>query len=89
MVECKNYSAAVDQREVDKFESDAKTSGAHLALMISIQSSIKGKRRVDVSRQEDRLLGFAVCQSESDMSGIGVMIRSMLATQCIFKSAAD
>ena len=50
MIECKNYSAAVDQREVDKFESDAKVSGAHLALMISIQSSIKGKRRVDVSR---------------------------------------
>ena len=74
----------VDQREVDKFISDLMGSTASIGLMVSLKSNIRGKRRVDVHREKNKLVGFVVISSESDLVGIGVIVRSMMATQCVF-----
>ncbi len=89
LLECKNYSQTVNQAEIDKFISDLMGSSASVGLMVSLGSSIRGKRRVDVHRQKNKLVGFAVIQSEQDVPGIGIMIRSLLANQCIFDQASN
>ena len=59
-MECKNYASPVDQREVDKFMSDLLACSAGIGLFVSLKSSIRGKRAVEVLRAEDRLVGFVV-----------------------------
>ncbi len=89
LLECKNYAQTVEQREIDKFMSDLMASKASIGLMISLKSNIRGKRRVDVHREKTKLVGFVVIGSEADLAGIGVVVRSMMATQCVFTQSNE
>lgn len=83
MIESKNYSKTVPKDEVDKFERDLDYCRASIGLMISLEQSIQGKRRVDVERSGNKLLAFLTI-TNNDMSIVGIIVRALLATQCVF-----
>jgi hypothetical protein len=86
LIEVKNYSRTGPRDEIDKFERDTDSCRAAIGLMVSLDQSIQGKRRVDVERVGNRLHAF-ICISNSDMLLIALVVRALLATQCVFQKS--
>ena len=89
LLECKNYSNAVPTAEVDKFIRDVRECGIPLGVMYSLGSGITGKKRVDVIRSEGSILAFVTFQSESELAGLGVIVRSLLAINELVRQSGN
>ncbi len=48
IVEVKNYNKTIDQEQIDKLKFDMKFTGINLAILVSLNSGIVGKKRFEI-----------------------------------------
>jgi hypothetical protein len=89
LLEIKNYTNAVDQKEINKLKYDMKETGIRHALFISIKSAVSGKKMIDYEVCEEGLIVFLSYVGDVTKVHCGLLLVDMMSQNLMVQHKDD
>jgi hypothetical protein len=85
LLEVKNYTNAVDQKEINKLKYDMKETNIKHALFVSIKSGIGGKKMIDYELCEEGHIVYLSYVGDVTKIYCGLLLLETLSSNCLLE----